>query len=114
MLPVSPPPDFQYEQWLETLDEIERRSPNRLALIHFGVAEDVADHLAIMRAELHRWVARVEAGATEEEFVEAGRAELAARVPGDPDLWQRAAPLWQSYRGLERYWNKKREALTQR
>ncbi len=52
VLPVSPPPDFQYEQWLETLDEIERRSPNRLALIHFGVAEDVADHLAIMRAEL--------------------------------------------------------------
>ncbi len=46
VLPVSPPPDFQYEQWLETLDEIERRSPDRLALIHFGVAEDVADHLA--------------------------------------------------------------------
>ena len=68
----------------------------------------------LMREELHRWVGRVEAGATEEEFVQAGREELAARVPGDPDLWQRAAPLWQSYRGLERYWTKKREALTKR
>ena len=114
VLPVSPPPEFDYEQWLNTLDEIERRRPERLALIHFGVVDDVADHLALMREELHRWVARVESGATEEEFVSAGREELAARVPGDPDLWQRAAPLWQSYRGLERYWKKKREALTQR
>ena len=73
-----------YEQWLQTLDEIERRRPERLALIHFGVVEDVADHLTLMREELHRWVERVEDGATEEEFVEAGRAELAARVPGRP------------------------------
>jgi glyoxylase-like metal-dependent hydrolase (beta-lactamase superfamily II) len=110
VLPVSPPPDFQYEQWVQTLDEIERRRPERLALIHFGAVEDVPEHVDLMRTELDRWVERVRDGATEEEFVEAGRAELAARVPGDPDLWQRAAPLWQSYRGLERYWAKKREA----
>jgi glyoxylase-like metal-dependent hydrolase (beta-lactamase superfamily II) len=114
VLPVSPPPEFEYEQWLQTLNEIERRRPERLALIHFGVAEDVGEHLRIMREELHRWVGLVEAGATEEEFVSAAREVLAARVPGDPDLWQRAAPLWQSYRGLERYWTKKREALTPR
>ena len=110
VLPVSPPPEFEYEQWLSTLDEIERRRPERLALIHFGVVDDVGGHLELMREELDRWVERVEAGASEEAFVEAGRAELAARVPDDPDLWQRAAPLWQSYRGLERYWTKKREA----
>ena len=57
-----------------TLDEIERRAPERLALIHFGVVDDVADHLARMREELRRWVARVEGGATEEEFVGASRA----------------------------------------
>jgi glyoxylase-like metal-dependent hydrolase (beta-lactamase superfamily II) len=110
VLPVSPPPEFDYEQWLQTLDEIERRRPDRLALIHFGVVDAVAEHLALMREELHRWVERVEHGASEEEFVRAGREELAARVPGDPDHWQRAAPLWQSYRGLERYWKKRREA----
>ncbi len=109
VLPVSPPPDFDYEQWQQTLDEIGRRRPERLALIHFGVVRDVDEHLTLMREELHRWVERVGAGATEGEFVEAGRAELAARVPEDPDLWQRAAPLWQSYRGLERYWTKRRE-----
>jgi glyoxylase-like metal-dependent hydrolase (beta-lactamase superfamily II) len=110
VLPVSPPPEFEYETWLRTLDEIERRRPKRMALIHFGVVEDVAGHLTLMRDELRRWVERVEAGATEEEFVRAGREELAARVADDPDRWQRAAPLWQSYRGLERYWSKRREA----
>lgn len=110
VLPVSPPPDFDYEQWLQTLAEIERRQAQRLALIHFGVVEAATDHLTLMREELERWVQRVRDGATEEEFVRAGREELAARMPEDPDDWERAAPLWQSYRGLERYWRKRREA----
>jgi glyoxylase-like metal-dependent hydrolase (beta-lactamase superfamily II) len=109
VIPVSPPPDFDAETWERTLMEIEARAPRRLALIHFGVAGNVADHLQVMRAELRRWVERVGAGATEEEFVAAGRADLAARVPEDPDDWERAAPLWQSFRGLERYWQKRRE-----
>ncbi len=62
------------------------------------------------REELARWVERVELGATEQEFVDAARRDIAARVPEDPDSWQRAAPFWQSYRGIERYWTKKREA----
>src|SRR5947208_3535397 len=37
VLPPTPPPDFDLEAWRVTLDEIERRSPTRLALIHFGV-----------------------------------------------------------------------------
>ena len=110
VIPVSPPPDFDAETWEQTLEEIERRAPQRLALIHFGVAEDVAEHLELMRTELRRWVTRVGDGATEDEFVAAGRADLAAQVPEDPDDWERAAPLWQSYRGLERYWRKRREA----
>ena len=110
VIPVSPPPDFHSETWERTLMEIEVRAPRRLALIHFGVAGNVADHLELMRSELRRWVERVRDGATEEEFVAAGRADLAARVPEDPNDWERAAPLWQSYRGLERYWRKRREA----
>jgi len=110
VIPVSPPPDFHAETWERTLDEIERRGPQRLALIHFGVVEDVPEHLELMRSELQRWVDRVGGGATEEEFVAAGRADLVARVGEDPDDWERAAPLWQSYRGLARYWQKRREA----
>ena len=49
VLPPTPPPEVDLEAWDTTLDEIERRDPQRLALIHFGVAEDVASHLAEMR-----------------------------------------------------------------
>ena len=110
MIPVSPPPEFDPEIWSRTIDEIERRLPERLALIHFGVADDVEDHLAMLREEMSRWAERVEGGATEEEFVDAARRDIEARVPDDPDTWQRAAPFWQSYRGIERYWRKRREA----
>ena len=38
-MPVCPPPDLDVEAWFRTFDEIERRQPRRLALIHFGVAD---------------------------------------------------------------------------
>jgi glyoxylase-like metal-dependent hydrolase (beta-lactamase superfamily II) len=110
VIPVSPPPEFDPDAWERTIAEIERRAPDRLALVHFGVVEDVSDHLAMLRREMHRWVELAGSGMTEEEFVTAARDDLAARVPEDADAWQKAAPLWQSYRGLERYWRKRREA----
>src|SRR5947208_3487663 len=49
VLPPTPPPEFDLDGWLRTLDEIERRGPARLALIHFGVASDVSPRLAALR-----------------------------------------------------------------
>ena len=40
VLPPTPPPEFDLDLWQQTLEEIERRDPDRLALIHFGVVED--------------------------------------------------------------------------
>jgi len=45
VLPVSPPPDIDVEGWHGTIGEIERRAPDRLALVHFGIATDVDSHL---------------------------------------------------------------------
>ncbi len=45
VLPVAPPPDIDVEAWHASIDEIERRDPDRLAPTHFGVATDVAQHL---------------------------------------------------------------------
>jgi hypothetical protein len=104
VMPPTPPPDIDLEAWHRTIDEIERRGPERLALIHFGVATDVARHLADLRARLDEW------------------AEIARRVPDadafaaeieaglDVDEETRAAidsaiPFWQSYLGLARYWS---------
>jgi glyoxylase-like metal-dependent hydrolase (beta-lactamase superfamily II) len=109
VLPPTPPPEFDLEAWLETLDEIERRAPARLALIHFGVAEDVDRHLRELRERLQAWTDHVGGGATREEFIAAREAELAELGP-DAAAYDQAIPFWQSYLGLERYWRKQREA----
>ena len=108
VMPPTPPPEFDLETWQATLDEIERREPERLALIHFGVADDPERHLADLRLELYDWAEFVLGGATEDEFVEYGRAELANA--GEPSgEYDTAMPLWQSYRGLSRWAEKQRQ-----
>ena len=106
VLPPTPPPEFDLDTWERTLDEIEARGPERLALIHFGVAEDPAEHLAELRRRLRAWTDRVGEGASEEEFEAAALAELG----GDAPPYEQAMPFWQSYAGLRRYWDKRREA----
>jgi glyoxylase-like metal-dependent hydrolase (beta-lactamase superfamily II) len=98
VLPPTPPPEFDLEAWLQTLDEIERRAPARLALIHFGVADDVERHLTELRKRLAEWTELVETGADEAEFI--------ASAGDSPAEYEQAMPLWQSYAGLKRYWEK--------
>ena len=106
IVPVSPPPDIDVEGWHRTIAEIERRDPQRLALIHFGVETGVHDHLSRLAEELDRWAARVRDGLDVEAFVDAARADAGA----DADLYDRVAPFWQSWHGLRRYWDKRAEA----
>jgi glyoxylase-like metal-dependent hydrolase (beta-lactamase superfamily II) len=106
VLPPTPPPEFELDTWERTLDEIEARRPERLALIHFGVAEDPAEHLAELRRRLRSWTDRVGEGASDEEFEAAALAELGDDAPP----YEQAMPFWQSYAGLRRYWDKRREA----
>ncbi len=105
VLPPTPPPDFDLEAWNNTISEIEKRRPSRLALVHFGVADDPVPHLAELRQRLADWAGRVQAGATEEEFAESARADLAAER-ADVETYERAMPFWQSYAGLKRYWGR--------
>ena len=104
VMPPTPPPDIDLEAWHRTIDEIERRSPARLALIHFGVATDVARHLADLRARLDEWAEIARRAPDADAFV----AEVEAGL--DVDEETRAAidsaiPFWQSYQGLARYWS---------
>jgi len=100
VLPVSPPPDVDVEAWHSTTAAIRDRAPDRLALIHFGLHDDVATHLDRLDAELDRWAARVRAGMSQEEFVAAALADAGA----DAEDYDRVAPFWQSWHGLKRYW----------
>jgi glyoxylase-like metal-dependent hydrolase (beta-lactamase superfamily II) len=106
VLPPTPPPDFDLETWLDTLDEIERRAPTRLALIHFGVADDPERHVGELRERLPEWVGRVAAGATEEQFSESVRADL-VEAQADLSIYEQAMPFWQSYAGLKRFVEKR-------
>lgn len=109
VLPPTPPPEVDVEAWQHTIDEIERRTPERLALVHFGVADDPGRHLAALRLELLDWAEFVLGGASEEEFVAYARTEL--RDAGeDVAHYDVAMPFWQSYRGLRR-WAEKRGSL---
>jgi glyoxylase-like metal-dependent hydrolase (beta-lactamase superfamily II) len=104
VLPVCPPPDITVEGWHETIEEIRRRRPERLALIHFGVHEDVGAHLDRLESELDRWAGRVGGGMSQDDFVATARADLGEHA----DVYDRVAPLWQSYLGMQRYWDSKR------
>ena len=109
VMPPTPPPEVDVEAWEESLDEIERRAPERLALVHFGVADDVGRHITELRLNLLDWAESVEGGATEEEFVEYAHAQLADSREDAP-TYDFAMPLWQSYAGLRR-WADKRARL---
>ena len=102
VLPPTPPPEFELEHWQRTIEDLERRDPERLALIHFGVADDPQRHLAELRLELYDWADFVRGGASEDEFVSYVRAELADSGERLED-WDTAMPLWQSYQGLKRW-----------
>jgi glyoxylase-like metal-dependent hydrolase (beta-lactamase superfamily II) len=102
VLPPTPPPDFDLDVWLETIDEIERRRPERLALIHFGVATEPGAHLDELRRRLVEWVRLVQSGVTQEQFSESVRNEVTSTAD-NVELYERAMPFWQSYAGLERY-----------
>jgi glyoxylase-like metal-dependent hydrolase (beta-lactamase superfamily II) len=102
VLPPTPPPELDVDRWQATIEELERRDPERLALIHFGVADDPQRHLAELRLELYDWADFVRGGATEDEFVAYVRTELADAGERIED-YDTAMPLWQSYRGLKRW-----------
>jgi glyoxylase-like metal-dependent hydrolase (beta-lactamase superfamily II) len=110
VMPPLPPPEIDLEAWERTIEEIERRTPGSLALIHFGVHEDVESHLSSLRETIRAWGERVEDGMDEETFVAAARYDVSQTDPELVDEYQRAGPYWHHFRGLERYWRKRREA----
>ena len=105
VLPVAPPPDIDVEGWHATIDEIRSRRPERLALIHFGVATDVDGHLDRLDSELDRWSELVRSGIGAEEFAAAAREGPGA----DDELYAAVVPYEQSWQGLRRYWVKRGE-----
>ena len=111
VIPPTPPPDIDLEQWHASLDLVAGWKPERLCLTHFGAVEsDVPGHLAEMSRRLDAWgaVARDADGAA---FVERVEDELERAVDFDTAAaYIQAAPPEQLFLGLERYWRKRAPA----
>jgi len=101
--PVAPPPDIDLEAWRRSVDEIERRAPERLALIHFGVVTDVAGHLELFRTALERWSRWVRDGMTQDDFV----ATVSEEAGEDAERYSAVFSFAMSWLGLRRYWDRR-------
>jgi hypothetical protein len=58
-LPVTPPPDFDLEAWLSSLERLAGWSPTQLFITHFGIVDTPPSHLESIREGLVAWTAKV-------------------------------------------------------
>ena len=101
VFPGTPPPDVDIDAWRRTIASIAERHPERMALIHYGVATDVDEHLHALTIELEALSTSVHDGMAIDDYVLRTRGSAE-----DPDRYDRAAPFDQAWQGLRRYWDK--------
>ncbi|MEI6375229.1 MAG: MBL fold metallo-hydrolase [Actinomycetes bacterium] len=59
--PATPPPDFDLELALDSMQRFREMEPQRLLFSHYGPVSDVDSVLEQSAEELHRWVSEVRA-----------------------------------------------------
>jgi glyoxylase-like metal-dependent hydrolase (beta-lactamase superfamily II) len=116
VLPPTPPPDIDIEQWHQSLARIGDWRPDTLFLTHFGPSSPTAPHLSELIDQLERASALVKASLSRDEpdaereawFAEEVRRELRRRA-GDSDAhaYEVAGRFDLNWRGLARYWRKR-------
>ena len=115
-LPVTPPPDFNLEAWLASLDRIEAWAPRRLFSTHFGFDDDPITHFADLRRGLRDWAETARTllaqdlpdGVRAERFSDYVAARLADHAePAAVRSLAEFSDLRTNYNGLARYWRKK-------
>lgn len=115
-LPVSPPPDFDLEAWLDSLDRIEAWAPERLFLTHYGFHDNAPAHFAALRRGLHDWTQQVRTLLLQPES-DAARADsfcehVMTSLSDIPDGAARNgiatfSDFRASFNGIARYWSKR-------
>jgi glyoxylase-like metal-dependent hydrolase (beta-lactamase superfamily II) len=106
-IPPTPPPDVDVEAWHESIGLIRAWKPRRLAITHFGSADDVEDQLTQLERRLDRYSQLARDGGRE-QFVSVVQAEILSEGGSDlTQTYEQAAPIEQLYAGYERYWSKR-------
>lgn len=116
VLPPTPPPDIDRDDWRVSVDQIEAWSPQTLFLTHFGPAPSVRPHLQALMENLELMAGWVRESLAEEGSDEARASRFAARLGRELRLqmseaqlesYPVAAPFEQLWLGLARYWRKR-------
>jgi glyoxylase-like metal-dependent hydrolase (beta-lactamase superfamily II) len=115
--PPCPPPEFDLEAWLTSIQHIRSLPLRELILTHYGAVHDIAAHLDDLESALRQWVAFFE---TQEDLTPGD--DLTARFldfihrefyppemgPLLRDQYDKANPPWMSVAGITRYLRRKR------
>ncbi len=118
-LPPAPPPDIDLEAWRESLARIRAWAPERLVVTHFGLIDDVAEHLDAFEARLLAWAEDVRASLVGPEpdpdkarrFVGRAREEMSRYLPPDAvNAYLASGGVTATWYGLARYWRAKLSA----
>lgn len=116
VLPVTPPPEFDLEAWLASLDRIGAWHARELVVTHFGGWRDADAHLAALRDGLVHWAAlareTLDGPGDDAERIRRFTAGLGkwieGRAPADPAArflaGEGPAACWH---GLARYWRRR-------
>ena len=107
IIPPTPPPDIDIELWHASLETVAAWKPERMAVTHFGLYEDVGEHLAGMHEALDRWAA-LALETDQQSYAAAMMAEM-ERAPDATatQAFLQAMPPDTLWPGLDRYWTKK-------
>ena len=108
VLAPTPPPDIDVAAWERSLDLVAGWSPERLALTHWGEADDPPAQLEACRRAL-REEATLAGEHDRDGFVATMRARLVAEAPAQVETYEQTAPLHHLYLGLDR-WHAKQAA----
>jgi glyoxylase-like metal-dependent hydrolase (beta-lactamase superfamily II) len=119
VLPPTPPPDIDVEQWMASVQTMERWGPSTLFLTHFGAVTDVPVHLRALAGNLQRAAGMARDALSMDASDDERRARFEARMRAEfrahmneqqSAAYESAAGFQLMWAGLARYWRKK-EAL---
>lgn len=122
--PATPPPEFDLELAVESIERVAERRPSRLLFSHFGPAEGVTDICRLATQRIRGWAEIVDHALTKtEDVVEVVRIlrertaeEMGPAAGTEYEAVQDRYEVLSSYEmnalGLMRYLKKRREAPT--
>ena len=119
VVPPCPPPDIDLKLWKNSIQKLKNLKSEKFYLTHFGIVENVAQHLSELEIILEDWANWMkpyfDAGTSPEEitpkFMQYTKNQLMNAGVSDEDLirYEYANPSWMSVAGLLRYWKLKEQ-----